>query len=1324
MISTSARFGVSGPADKPAVRYSLSRVFAFFLLLMACASFCAASASAQIFKNPTMISTATDPTTISKGDFNGDGKTDLAYLDGSGPFVLHILMGNGDGTFEHGQDIQLPVGIGGAITVADVNKDGWPDLVLGGGGPQAQLGVLLGNGNGTFRAPIISQFGGANSNYADIGSVIGVADFNGDGAVDLAASDIQNDAVYILMGNNTGSFTLKTTLFNGSGPTNVLVPDLNGDGHIDLVVRGFFGADATVYLGNGDGTFQMGVRYSGPHNITGLVLRDMDGDGKLDMVVSGFNNTIDILHGNGDGTFSTTSSGGTSYGGPGAVLLYVADLNSDGILDLVTATENGISVLLGQGNLAYGPPVSYSGSPTPSGSVMADFNRDGNQDFAEEAPGGIALSFGAPGGTLQSADVYDLGEGLNGVAIADFNGDKITDIAVNAAQPDPVILLGKSPGKFTVPQTSPSTNGAVPGIAILTGDFNGDGKADLMLTHGIPSPSVSVLFGNGDGTFGDPVVPTIPGNPTYGLAAVGDFNKDGNTDAAVVDYSSLDVLLGQRNETFAVKTNTFPALLSNGLAVGDFNNDGKLDLVFTNVTDNPLQTLLGNGDGTFTLGSQLPAEEFPAAMAVTDLNGDGKADIIALENFINQIQIYLGNGDDTFQAPINLQLQRQYAEMSVADMDGDGKPDIILSDGTLICIIRNLGGGNFGPEQHVLAGSIASFAVKDVNGDGLPDIVVANGNSATTVTVLLNQGAAKTVGGQLSVSPEPSTYDQPFTVNISLTPEETNTPAPTGSVAISIDDTPVATIPVTGSSLSYTAPNSPSLPVGVHTLEAVYSGDSNYLAATFNGQHQIVPIVYPTTTTLSGSPTSATASRTIHFVATVTSPGQNANAPNPLGGTVIFRDGSTNLGTAQVAPDGAAVFDTALLSPGTHSITATYLGYTAQLEQTASFAPSTSAAVTLTIIADSTAVALSGQPAIVQTGSNVSLTAVVTSSSAIPTGAVTFLDGDTPISIQPLDATGTSVLSATLGASGTHTITAIYQANAQFASSTSAPVSISVTGVAQVAESDTRLVALANSAVANQVTLTSSVSSHSATPVGVVTFMDGGAKLAAIPLGPQGSASFSATLTRPGLHYLIAVYGGDSHLRSSVSSTVVERTPLNQPDFSLNASADSLVISQGKSASVLTTVTPINGFAGQVNVTCATTPGISCEVRNSVLASGQGSSAVFINATPTGARASVFRDARLCSRERLAALLFFSLILWVFLLGREPGRSRVAFVSICLLGLAFLAGCSAPSQSPHDLTPAGAYVVTIQSSSTATKEAPALTHTTQVQVEVVSRSVN
>jgi Bacterial Ig-like domain (group 3)/FG-GAP-like repeat len=1275
--------------------------------------------SAQIFKNPTIISTATNPSTISTGDFNGDGKPDLAYLDGSSPSTLHILLGNGDGTFQHAQDIRLPLGIGGKITVVDVNKDGKPDLVLGGGGPQAQIAVLLGNGNGTFQPCLVSQFQAGGSLYANIGSPIGVADFNGDGAVDLAAADIQNDVVYILLGNNSGSFTLKTTLFNGSGPTTVFTSDFNGDGHVDILVHGALGADATVYLGNGDGTFQAGVRYTGPHNISSLLLHDMDGDGHLDMVVTDQNQAINILSGNHDGTFASTSSGGASSGGPGGSMLAVFDFNSDGILDLATATANGVSILLGQSNLSYAPPVPYSGSSSPIGTIMADFNGDGFQDFAELAPGGIALVFGAPGGTLQGADLYDLGEGLNAVAVADFNSDHIPDIAVNTGDSTPRLLIGQGNGKFSIAPTTGQSTGTI-SSSLWIGDFNGDGKADLLRTGSGPS-APTIFYGNGNGTFSAPVTLSPPAMNTYGNVALGDFNHDGTTDIAALDYESLDILLGQRNNAFTGLANSY-FTLSNAAAAGDFNNDGKLDLVVSQDEANPLQVLLGNGDGTFQLGHQLAAQNLPQVLVAADLDGDGKTDIAVCLGFFNLVQIFFGNGDGTFQPAVNVQLQRGYTQMAIADMNGDGKPDLVLSDGSLLTVIRNAGNRTFGAEEHYLAGAIASFVVKDVNGNGLPDIIVANGNTGsyapTTVTVLINQGAANTIAGQLQIAPEPTPYGSPFTISLSMTPQGASSATPSGSVSISIDGSPAGSIPVNGLNLTYTDADNPALPVGVHTIVAAYSGDKNYSPGTFAVQHQIVPVVYPTSATLTATPSQVLASRTVRFSATVASPGQNVNAPNTLSGTVVFRDGTTNLGTATLDAARTATFDTALLAVGTHSITATYLGYTAVAQQTGSFAPSTSAPVTVIVTASPTNISLTAVPNSVPAGSVVSLTSAVTSSAGTPTGAVTFFDGNSPLSVQPLDGTGSAVYSATFGSSGSHTVTASYQANATFAGSASAPVTVTVTSTAQAARSSIQLSATPSSQFPGQITLTATVTGH-VTAAGQVAFMDGGTLLGKAPLNGQGVALSTFSLNAPGLHYLTAYYPGNAALGPSISPAIVERDPLTVSDFSLSLSGTNLTVHQGQSIKVAATIIPINGFSRQVSLSCASaSPQMSCFVGRASLPNGLGTSVLAISTSQV--QASLFRAPEIPPDFRGLFLCLAALVL-VASLTSKPLRWRVGFSLACFLCAALAIGCGSRQSPKETFIPVGTYVVTVEAVSTDRNSTSQFFHSVQMQVRVEPR---
>jgi Bacterial Ig-like domain (group 3)/FG-GAP-like repeat len=1297
---------------------------AFFLLLAVL--FTVGHASSQTFKNPVLISTSSDPVSIAEADLNGDGKADLVYLDGSGPYVVHSLIGNGDGTFKFGQDITLPQSMGGTITIADVNNDGKPDVMIGGSQVMGKIGVFLGKGDGTFQPLIVSQFAASGSSFASLGYQFGVADFNADGAMDLAVSDALNSVVYVLLGNNTGSFTLKGALIGSNAPQKILTGDFNSDGHADIVVLGALSADATVYLGKGDGTFQTGVSYPGPNHITSIFLEDMDGDGHPDLVTSGFNNTISILHGNSDGTFAAASSGGTSNGGPGTVLVAVFDFNSDGILDLATAGNNGISILLGKGNLDFSAPVPYSGSPTPTPAVISDFNGDGHEDFAEVAPGGIALVFGAVAGTLASADVYDLGQGLDSVFIADFNGDTISDIAVNASQMAPLILLGQGKGKFSVGSNIGAGTGTAPISSMFGGDFNGDGKPDLLITgSGVAG---TVFFGNGTGGFASPVDLNVPSTPTFGKAVVGDFNKDGKSDIAAIEYESLDILLGQSNNSFKVSVNNY-ALISGALAAADFNKDGKLDLVISQGGPNPLQVWLGNGDGTFKIGQQLAAVNLPDAVVTADLDGDGNIDIIADLGFFNLLQVFYGNGDGTFRDAVNVPIDRGYYQIALADMDGDGKPDFVLSDSQVLAVIRNLGNRTFGSEQHFLAGSIANFAVQDISGDGLPDIIVANGNgpisngfNASTVTVLINQGAAKTVSGTLSVAPEPSPYAASFSINLAMAAVGSTSLTPTGTVAISIDDIPVATIPVNGLPLTYSDANTPPLPVGPHTVVATYSGDKNFLAGSFAVQHQVVPVLYASTTTLSTSLNSAAASQTVRFKATVTSPGLSANAPNPLPGEVVFRDGTTNLGTAPLNASGVAIFDTALLAAGSHSVTASYLGSAGTFQEIASFAPSTSAAVTVVVSASATTTTLTALPTSAQSGAIVSLTAVVASATGIPTGTVSFLDGTTPLGTQPLDAKGSAVFSATFASAATHVISASYLANGSFAASKSASVSVTVINSGNADQTSTRLNSSPDSLHAGSIVLSAAVAAKKGVPSGQVTFKDGSANLGVANLDGAGLAAYSVSMADTGLHYFTAFYSGNTTLQPSISPALLERSPLTTADFSLNLSATTIAIDQGASASVAASVTGINGFTGAVSLSCSVeNSSMPCQLAPATLPKGFGTTFLSINAVPnrlsiTGTMNGPRNLSGIGLTSAVVSLLGMMLLLF------KRNRSRLTYASVCVFWAFSLLGCaSAPSPSSASITPVGTYVVTVNATSANSGSMKA--HSAQLRVEIQSKSM-
>ncbi len=1233
----------------------------------------AASARAERLQSPPLILTGSDPVTLAAGDFNGDGKQDVAYLDGSSPSLLHILLGNGDGTFQHGSDIVLPLGVGGAITVADVNNDGHQDLLIGGGSQfQAELAVLLGQGNGNFAAPIVSQFGGNTASFANIPFIFGVADFNGDGAADVIVTDPQNGVIYSLLGDNTGSFVLKSTFGNSGAPAEVFTGDFNGDGHPDFLVHSFAAANVTVYLGLGDGTFQPGVSYTGPDHISIVVLADMDGDGHLDMVVNGFSNTISILRGNPDGTFATTSSGDTTVAGPLFSLVTVTDLNGDGIPDAVISSANGIGILPGQGSFKFGPVTYFADGSSP---VFADFNSDAHTDFAVPVHGGIMLLLGNSDGSLQSIDTYSVPNGATSVAIADFNADGFPDIAADGPPQNPSILLNNGLGKFS--PGPPALPGGISGPLIFTGDFNGDGKPDLLV--GGVSDSSAVLYGNGDATFSAPI--SLP-RAMIGFtgSALGDFNADGATDVVATNFESLDVFLGHSNKTFTVLTSIIPSIFApDAPAVGDFNKDGKLDIVYNDASG--LQILLGNGDGTFRGGRILPAG---GALAVADFDGDGNLDIVAADadQFTlgsGEFTVFFGNGDGTFQPGLVFPHSFKFLDQIVAaDMDGDGRADLLMTDGNEIIVVHSVGARSFGPEVHYSVGSIGQFAVRDLNHDGLPDLVVANGN----VSVLLSQAGKSAPTGTFTISSEPSTFGQPFTLTLTL-----NSPTAGGNVIFSIDGAPIANVPVNAGVATFTVADSSSLALGLHAFAAFYSGDTNFTSAVFPRQHKVVPVIHPTTVTLTATPATALLSQTVHFALTVTSAG-----PTPTGIAAIH-DGQINIGTITLDPaTGTGIFDTALLATGTHAVTALYQG-------DVNSAPGTSVPVSIVVSGITTTTSLAALPVAPQAGSTFALTATVSSPSGSPFGQVSFFDGTTLLGTRALDSSSVAVLTSTFSNAGTHSFTAVYRTNGPFLGSTSSLLSlIPVFGAA----ASNALLSATSDPAGTRLVLTADL--RPAISGRVLFFVD------SEPLGEAtasqlGTATLQVSGVFPGSHYFTAVFPGSNDFSNAAATLLVASPEPSGPDFALHLSTTTATVTSSHPVSLNMQIDPINGFGDDLTLSCATSAGISCSLSPASLKGG-GRSMVTLSlpSSPAASRTTL----------GTAGLLGLAMAL-LFLFSSACFYQRPALAVLGCLCLLAAAGCGGRIASSSSL----ATRATVTLTATSARAPASLSHSVEIEVIIV-----
>jgi dienelactone hydrolase len=318
----------------------------------------------------------------------------------------------------------------------------------------------------------------------------------------------------------------------------------------------------------------------------------------------------------------------------------VGDFNGDGKLDLAVANnaDSTVSILTGNGNGTFKPLGTVAVGLSPQSLTAADLNGDGKLDLAvaNQAAGTVSILLGKGDGTFVRQD-YVTGPDPQTVAVADFNGDGKLDLAVSNYGPayedsTVSILLGNGDGTFQPQVAYPA---GVNPIGVLVGDFNRDGKLDLAVPDNNSPDGISVLLGNGDGSFGSPVLYPVGNNPRVGMVA--DLNGDGKLDLVIANYSDSDVsiLFGNGDGTFQAPVNYSVGGNPADLRGADFNGDGKLDLVTSNWSTNSMSVLLGNGDGTFQTHIDFPTGSGPQNLGIGDFRGDGRLDVALADNESN-----------------------------------------------------------------------------------------------------------------------------------------------------------------------------------------------------------------------------------------------------------------------------------------------------------------------------------------------------------------------------------------------------------------------------------------------------------------------------------------------------------------------------------------------------------------------------------------------------------------------------------------------------------------------------------------------------------------
>ncbi len=673
----------------------------------------------------------------------------------------------------------------------------------------------------------------------------------------------------------------------------------------------------------------------------------------------------------------------------------VGDFNGDGLPDVLTGdyykstgTSSSISVLLNNGGGAFTvkaqlPVGTASGTGVP---VVGDFNGDGKLDFA---------------------------------VLATRNGDTYSQSAM-------FVFLGNGDGTFTASATQSVIAGD--GINTVVGDFNGDGILDIAATYylGTTGNGVSVLLGKGDGTF--TLANAGASFPSFSVGmATGDFNGDGLADLAVTGYldNTVTILLSKGDGTFTTKGSYGAGNQPQLIVTGDFNNDGILDIAGVDSPTGQVAFLQGVGDGSFvskitTIGGAATSNRGDLITAA-DFNGDGTLDLGIANETNTSVQVLLGSGDGTFTAQAPVVASNSTAGpfgIAAADVNGDGTMDFLAaissSTGTLAVLTNQITTTATAVASGVsLPGNVQDMVVAAYGGD-----VVYGPSTSPSVTLDVPPAATTLI---LSAFPSTGPYGRAPTLLATLNPYTNGTVSTDGErVTFLKDGAVVGTGTLMNGVASYT---STALPVGTSTFTATYSGDNTFASANAAALTYITTApATPTSVSLGvmvgGSyVTSAPIGTTVKFAATVVASGTPVHP-----GQVRFCDaratsctGSGLLGVAALQADGTASLPVRL-GLGAHIVRAVFAGTTSQLT-------STSPTSTVTITgnrATSTTLASSGS-----TGAyTLSATVSATGSATGPSGSISFQDTSNSNAVVGTAALGSSAINRsfatiTSGAAGT-----------------------------------------------------------------------------------------------------------------------------------------------------------------------------------------------------------------------------------------------------------------------------------------------------------------
>jgi VCBS repeat protein/centrosomal CEP192-like protein/ASPM-SPD-2-Hydin domain-containing protein len=1284
-------------------------------------------------------------------DFNGDGKLDYVTAN-QGNNTIGIALGNGDGTFKSPTGISVacnPV----SVAVGDFNGDGKLDLAVSTDGcsPGTNgVAILLGNGDGTFTAG-----GKLTAPLSNALSAV-VGDFNGDGKMDLAVVDrgVSTDSVFFFFGNGNGTFQAPTSVSLGglAASNQIVAADFNKDGHLDVAVSEINGSNVVVILGAGNGTFQAPRTIALPAQGWGVAVGDFNGDGVPDLVATTpSNGGVSVFLGKGDGNFTPVNNPATGtlpttnadVPGGGAQPIAVGDFNKDGKLDIL-AGLSGVSsaacvaVLLGNGDGTFQPELLFGVADTPQSLAVGDFNGDGRLDWMASTgqinsanTGSVTVGLGRGDGTFLAAEAYASNISPGFAAIADFNKDgKLDVVAPNQGASFYSVFLGNGDGTL-----QPAVNVAIPGILSTTavaGDFNGDGNQDFVEYNNLGCPTLAWFFpGKGDGTFGAGIGSSLGAcytlfSTTRLVAA--DFNGDGKLDLATVISTgtgpAVAILLGNGDGTFqAPRLTPAPGTRPTWLEVADLNKDGKLDMVVTQYQENTIQIFLGNGDGTFQAPTTLATGRLPGFTALGDFNGDGNLDIFVGNQLDVNAEIFLGSGNGTFLAPSIVNIQPTNSPPSiqvVGDFNLDGHLDVLLGHndnrGTGISLLLGNGDGTFQPVQNYLTSGFSGvFGVGDFNGDGAPDALLVD-TAENFISILLNQTPPP-----VSVSPKSLTFVNQLVGTSSATQAITVTnngaTATTITIAASGDFAQTNTCPVSPATLAAAAnctinvafkPKATGLRNGTITITHNLAGSPQRLALSGTGVAPVVSL--GGTTSISFGNQLVGSSSTVQMV-------------------TLSNTGTATLTISSIVITGTNSGDFSETNTCGNSVTAgANCSISVTFKPTATGARSASLTITDNASGSPQSVALTGTGTVpvVSLGGTTSLNfgnEPVGSSSAVQnvtlsnTGTATLTISSIAIAgVNSTDYSETNTCGSSVAAGANCSISVTFKPTATGSRTASvsftdnaagSPQSVSLTGTGVIAA--VTLSPLTLTFTAQLITTASAAQTVTLTNSGTAPLT-----ISSIALSGTNSGDFSETNTCPapaatlatGANCTISVTFKPSTTGNRVASVTVTDNASGGPqsasltgtgtDYSLAAAtgancpangncSTSATITASQTATYDLQVTPVSGFNGTVSFTCIGAPAPSTCAVSPTSAPPNGSSSYAFAVTVNNTANALMPPSPLFLRApwmpwmrlvlSLLSMIMTSLLIRRFFAGVRPVRILVPVAAALFFSLVYVSGC-------------------------------------------------